>query len=166
MRLVVEASDDLRPIVGMTLDDGSPESLTLGSVDFRGTGTLIEAHWMDGGRFATGSASALKTRLSLDARHACCFCGQAPAWRPDVRRVGRIVPHEIPGDRVVEGLETVEGVHDVARGVQAATVIGRDCSWADSNDAGASADSGRRWDSAPLLLPMRPSCGPVTRRWA
>ena len=66
----------------------------------------------------------------------------------------------------VEGLETVEGVHDVARGVQAATVIGRDCSWADSNDAGASADSGRRWDSAPLLLPMRPSCGPVTRRWA
>ena len=54
VRLVVETTDDLRPIVGMTIDDGTPESLTFGTVNFGGTGKLIEAHWMDGGVFRDG----------------------------------------------------------------------------------------------------------------
>lgn len=54
VRLVVETSDDLRPIVGMTLDDGNPESLIFGTVNLGGTGKLVEAHWSDGGAFRDG----------------------------------------------------------------------------------------------------------------
>jgi hypothetical protein len=54
VRIVVETSDDLRPIVGMTLDDNTPESIKLGTVNLGGTGTLIEGHWDDGGAFRHG----------------------------------------------------------------------------------------------------------------
>lgn len=54
VRIVVDASDDLRPIVGMTLDDGNPRSLTIGNLNFFGTGTLVEGRWRDGGFFRDG----------------------------------------------------------------------------------------------------------------
>jgi hypothetical protein len=54
VRIVVDASDDLRPIVGMTLDDRDPTSLTIGNINFFGTGTLVEGRWSDGGFFRDG----------------------------------------------------------------------------------------------------------------
>jgi hypothetical protein len=54
VRIVVETSDDLRPIVGLTLDGSTPESMKLGTVNFAGTGTLVEGEWADGGAFRDG----------------------------------------------------------------------------------------------------------------
>lgn len=230
VRLIVEANDDLRPIVGMTLDDGTPSSLTLGTVNYSGTGRLVEAHWVDGGGFRDGYGFRVADPtvfgrrailgLSLESRppgdrfsvvlnepYLTQFQSIAwelsfrdetqyvpldrnvddpSAWRTSWRTfnagaIGRInlgglqllggglFTHEriTPADSGViitsegleppvagvltssryvaqsgarfgviggvralsfvtaEGLETVEGVHDVARGVQAATVIGR-----------------------------------------
>jgi len=229
VRLIVEASDDLRPIVGMTLDDGTPQSLTLGSVNFAGTGTMFDANWSDGGVFRDGFRFRLNQPTmfgrrailgaSVDRRPLGDFLSvsvsepyltryQAVAWELSLRdeteyvsldrniadrsawqtdwrtfnagALGRIslggvqllagglFTHEkitpassgvviapdgvqpppagsptstyvaqsgaragiIAGLRAltfktVDGLQTVEGVHDVAQGVQAATVFGR-----------------------------------------
>lgn len=230
VRLIVETTDDLRPIVGMTLDDGTPSSLTLGTVNFAGTGRLVEAHWLNGGAFRHGigfraaDATVLGRRailgLSLDTRplgdrvsvvlsEPYLTRYQSIAWELSLRDETEYVPldrnvddrsawrtswrtfnvgalgrlslgdlqllagglltHEriTPADSgvivtadglrppvagvltssryvaqsgaragviggvralsfvTVDGLETVEGVHDVARGVQAAVAIGR-----------------------------------------
>ena len=230
VRLIVETSDDLRPIVGMTLQDGTPESLTLGTVNFSGTGRLVEAHWIDGGAFRHGfgfrvsdptifgrrailglslDSRPLGDRLSVVLSEPYLTRFQSVAWELSLRdeteyvpldrnvddrsawrtswrtfnagalgriSVGglqllagglatheRITPNDsgviiasdgfqppaagvltnsryvaqsgaragvIGGVRAltfvsVEGLETVEGIHDVARGVQGAAVVGR-----------------------------------------
>jgi hypothetical protein len=228
VRLIVESSDDLRPIVGMTLDDRTPESLTLGTVNFSGSGTLVAGHWVDGGAFRDGfgfrasNPTFLGRRttlgLSVDRRplgdHTFIALSEPyltrfqslawelslrnetvyvpldrnvaarSAWRTEWRTfnagalgrislrgvqvlAGGLYMHEriSPADsgviitstglqspppalgdlyatqsgaragviagiraltfRTVDGLQTVDGVHDVALGVQAATVIGR-----------------------------------------
>lgn len=229
VRIVVEANDDLRPIVGMTLDDGSPESLTLGTVNLGGTGNLVEGHWRDGGAFRHGfgfrvsdptvfsrraifgisydrqpigerlaisvaepfltrfqsiawevslrdetyyvpldrnvadrsvwrtewrtfNAGAL-ARISLggvqllgggvftheriapaDSAVLVTASGFQPVTRPELAgrygtqsgsRAGAIVGLRALDFTTVDGLQTVEGTHDVARGVQAAVVVGR-----------------------------------------
>ena len=229
VRIVVESSDDLRPIVGMTLDDNTPESIKLGTVNLSGTGTLIQGTWDDGGAFRDGlgfrganptilgrratlgvSIDRLplgsRTFISLSEPYLTRF--QAIAWELSLRNETAYVPldrnvadraawrtewrtfnagalgrislgsvqllagglytHEriSPADsgiiitsagtesptsseladryvtqsgsragiiggiraltfNVAEGLQTVEGVHDIARGVQAAAVVGR-----------------------------------------
>jgi hypothetical protein len=229
VRIVVESSDDLRPIVGMTLDDNTPESLKLGTVNFRGTGTLVQAEWDDGGAFRDGygfRASnptifgrrailgvsvdrrplGTRTFVALSEPYLTRFQSIAwelsfrdeteyvpldrnvadrSAWRTEWRTfnagalgrislggvqilAGGLFTHEriTPADSGViitssglqpptsseladryvtqsggragviggvraltfstaEGLQTVEGVHDIARGVQAAAVVGR-----------------------------------------
>ncbi len=236
VRIIVEASEDLRPIVGLTLDDGRPASLTLGTVNFEGTGNLGEVHWRDGSAFRDGfgfrvsDPTILGRRATLgvsyDRRpigdHLSLSLGepyltrfQALAWELSLRNETEYVPldrnvadrsawrtewrtvnagalgrislggiqllagglftHEriSPADSAVlitstgfrpvtsdalvgryaaqsgarvgvitgvralsfvpaDGLETVEGTHDVARGVQAATAIGRGVSSDDS----------------------------------
>lgn len=229
VRIVADVSEDLRPIVGMTLDDGSPQSISLGTVNFRGTGNLVEAHWQDGGFFRDGFGFRASNPVVLGRRAIFGFdvdrrpigdrmslslaepyltrfqtiawevsvrdqteyvaldrnVADRSAWRTDYRTVnagvlarvalggvqllgGGLFTHErtTPADSGViitasgfqpvttgalvgryapqsgaragtilglraltfstaDGLETVEGVHDVALGVQAATVIGR-----------------------------------------
>ena len=229
VRIIVEASDDLRPIVGMTLDDGTPESITLGTVNFAGSGNLVELHWNDGAPFRDGFGFRVNDpvvlgrrailgvsldRRSLGDRFAFSLSepyltrfqtvawelslndetqyvaldrnvADQSAWRTSWRTfnagaLGRITlgsvqllagglfTHErmTPADSgvlltstgfqpvtsdvlvgryaaqsggragviaglraltfiTVDGLETVEGVHDVARGLQAAAVVGR-----------------------------------------
>lgn len=229
VKLIVEASDDLRPIVGMTLDDGTPESLTFGTVNFAGTGTMVDANWSDGGVFRDGlrfrlndptilgrrailgasfERRQLGDRLSVSLSEPYLTRFQSVAWELSFRDETEYVPldrnvadrsawptdwrtfnagalgrislggvqllagglftHEkitpasdgviiapdglqpppagfpantyvaqsgaragiIAGLRAltfktVDGLQTVEGVHDVAQGVQAATVFGR-----------------------------------------
>ena len=229
VRLVVETSDDLRPIVGMTLDDGTPESFTLGTVNLAGTGNLVEAHWNDGGVFRDGFGFRVsdptvfgrratlgvsvdrrplgsRTFVALGEPYLTRFqpvawelsfrdeteyvpldrnVADRSAWRTESRMfnagalgrislggmqllAGGLFTHEritpadtgviiterglqppvtsVLADRYVrqsgartgviggvraltftsvEGLQTVEGVHDVARGVQAAAVVGR-----------------------------------------
>jgi hypothetical protein len=68
VRIVVEATEDLRPIVGMTLDDGSPASLTFGTVNMRGSGTLVEGHWSDGGVFRHGFGFRVNNPVVLGRR--------------------------------------------------------------------------------------------------
>ena len=229
VRIIVDANEDLRPIVGMTLDDGTPESLTFGTVNLKGSGTLIEAHWSDGGAFRHGFGLRLNNpvvlgrraifgaafdrrplgdRLTLSVAEPYLTRFQAiawelslrdeteyvaldrnvadrSAWRTDFRTfnagalgrvaignvqllTGGLFTHEriTPADSgivitssgfqpvtnealigryspqsgaragiigglralrfaTVEGLETVEGAHDIALGVQAAGVVGR-----------------------------------------
>jgi hypothetical protein len=265
VRLIVETTDDLRPIVGMTLDDGTPSSLTLGTVNFAGTGRLVEAHWLDGGAFRHGmgfraaDATVLGRRaivgLSLDTRplgdrvsvalsepYLTRFQSIAwelsfrdeteyvpldrnvddrSAWRTSWRTfnagalgrislgelqllAGGLVTHEriTPADSgviitsdgfeapvagvltssryiaqsgaragviggvraltfmTVDGLETVEGVHDVARGVQAAVAIGRGISDDDdrpfiASEVYAGAGSARSFVSARATIERR-----------
>lgn len=229
VRIVVESTDDLRPIVGMTLDDNTPESLKLGTVNLGGTGTLVQGEWDDGGAFRDGfgfRASnptilgrratfgvsvdrfplGTRTLITLSEPYLTRF--QSIAWELSLRNETQYVPldrnvddrsawrtgwrtfnagalgrislgsvqilagglftHErispadsgvtitstglapvtsdalanryvtqsggragiIGGIRALdfhtaEGLQTVEGVHDIARGVQAAMVVGR-----------------------------------------
>ena len=229
VRIVVETSDDLRPIVGMTLDDNKPESVKLGTVNLGGTGTLVQAEWDDGGAFRDGfgfrtsNPTILGRRatfgLTIDRRplgnttfitlsepyltrfQAIAWelslrdeteyipldrnVADRSAWRTEWRTfnagalgrfslgnvqllAGGLFTHEriTPSDSGViitstglepvtssdlvdryvaqsggragviggiraltfntaEGLQTVEGVHDIARGVQAAAVVGR-----------------------------------------
>lgn len=229
VRIVVESSDDLRPIVGMTLDDNTPESVKLGTVNLGGTGTLVQGEWDDGrafrdgfgfrasnptilGRRATLGMSVdrfplgTRTLVTLSEPYLTRF--QSIAWELSLRNETQYIPldrnvddrsawrtgwrtfnagalgrislggvqllagglftHErispadsgvtitsgglepvtsgalvnryvtqsggragiIGGIRALdfhtaEGLQTVEGVHDIARGVQAAMVVGR-----------------------------------------
>jgi hypothetical protein len=229
VRIIVESSDDLRPIVGMTLDDNTPESLKLGTVNLGGTGTLIQGEWDDGGAFRDGigfrasNPTVLGRRatlgISIDRRplgdrtlvsfsepYLTRFQSIAwelslrdeteyialdrnvadrSAWRTNWRTfnagalgrislgniqllAGGLYTHEriAPADSAViitpdglspiedpalanryvtqsgartgviggiralsfntaEGLQTLEGVHDIARGIQAAAVVGR-----------------------------------------
>ena len=229
VRIVVEASDDLRPIVGMTLDDNRPESIKLGTVNLGGTGTLVQGEWDDGGAFRDGfgfrasnptilgrraTVSASVDRLPLGSRTLLALSEpyltrfQSIAWELSLRNETQYIPldrnvadrsawrtawrtfnagalgrislggvqllagglftHEkiSPADsgviitssglepvtsgeladryssqsggragfiggiraldfQTAEGMQTVEGVHDVARGVQAAAVVGR-----------------------------------------
>lgn len=229
VRIVVESSDDLRPIVGMTLDGSTPESMTLGTVNLGGTGTLVEGRWADGGAFHDGLGFRAsnptifgrratlgisidrrplgdRTFLSLSEPYLTRFQSIAwelslrdeteyiplsrnvadrTVWRTNWRTVnagalgrislgnvqllaGGLYTHEriAPADSAVlvtsdglepaddpaladryvsqsgartgiiggiraltfntaEGLQTLEGIHDIARGVQAAAVVGR-----------------------------------------
>ncbi len=237
VRIVVETSDDLRPIVGLTLDGSNPESMAFGTVNLGGTGTLVEGRWADGGAFRDGlgfraSNPAMLGRratlgLSLDRRplgdevfvtfsepYLTRF--QSIAWELSLRNVTEYIPldrnvadrsawrtnwrtfnagalgrislgsiqllagglytHEriAPADsgviitstglepvttpaladryvtqsgaragviggvraltfRTAEGLQTVEGTHDIARGIQAAAVVGRGVSSGDDH---------------------------------
>ncbi|HEX6315004.1 MAG TPA: hypothetical protein VFZ73_09100 [Gemmatimonadaceae bacterium] len=273
VRIVVEASDDLRPIVGMTLDDGSPESITLGTVNFRGTGNLVEGHWQDGGAFRHGfgfrasDPTILGRRailgLSIDRQpigdrvaislvepYLTRFQSIAweisfrdetqyvpldrnvadrSAWRTDWRtfnagalaRVslggiqllgGGVFTHEriTPADSAtvitangfqpvtdpaliaryagqsgaragtivglraleftpVEGLETVEGTHDMARGLQAAAVVGRGVSSGDDHPYLATevylgVGGGRSFANARVTAERRSSDAPSAAR--
>ena len=237
VRIVVEATDDLRPIVGMTLDDNTPESLKLGTVNLGGTGTLVHGEWKDGGAFrdafglratnptlfgrrATWTVAMdrqpLGTRTFLAVSEPYLTRFQAIAWEVSLRDetvyvplnlntadravwetnwrtlnagalsrislgnaqllAGGLFTHEriAPADAGVlltaegavaptdpalsdryvtqsgsrlgviggvralsfttaEGLQTVEAVHDVARGIQAAAVVGRGVSGGDDH---------------------------------
>ena len=237
VRIVVEASDDLRPIVGLTLDDNTPESLKLGTVNLSGTGTLVQAEWEDGGAFRDGfgfrasNPTILGRRATFGISIDRLFLGDRTiaflsepyltrfqsiawelslrdetlyipldrnvadrsAWRTEWRTfnagalgrislgsiqvlAGGLYTHEriAPADSgvmitpdglaapqdpaladryvrqsgaragiiggiraltftVAEGLQTVEGVHDIARGLQAAAVVGRGVSGDDDH---------------------------------
>jgi hypothetical protein len=54
VRLVVEATDDLRPVVGMGLDGARPESFEYGTVSLAGNGIFVAGDWVDGGAFRDG----------------------------------------------------------------------------------------------------------------
>lgn len=240
VRLLVEATDDILPIVGLRLDGVVPEHLQLGTTSFAGSGTLLAGHWTDGGAYRDGvgvravdwttlgrrttAAMALERRplgqlsyVELSEPYVTRF--QSLAWavsfrneteyvalernRPDpaawrtewhalnsgaVARVGiggvqllagglytweRAAPADsgvligedgllppppvltdrYPGHegsragtvlglralsfRRAEGLESLEGAHDVARGLQLATVVGGGLSGDDRGFFGA-----------------------------
>ena len=54
VRLVVEATDDLRPVVGLALDGATPEYLQLGTLSLGGSGVSVAADWTDGGGYRDG----------------------------------------------------------------------------------------------------------------
>lgn len=54
VRLVVEATDDLRPVAGLRLDGAVPEYLQYGTTSLDGRGVLVAGEWNDGGSYRDG----------------------------------------------------------------------------------------------------------------
>jgi hypothetical protein len=56
VRLVVEAVDELKPVLGLRLDDAVPQSLRFGSANLAGSGTFVAGEWADGDAYRDGFA--------------------------------------------------------------------------------------------------------------
>ncbi len=68
VRLVVSATEELKPVIGLRLDGATPSYLRYGTTSFDGQGIFVAGDWLDGGAYRDGFTARVSDWTVLGRR--------------------------------------------------------------------------------------------------